>query len=125
MICLKVDIFRFFRLKITFIFPLLRQDDTEGAITAFQNYARKGKCLAALDAMITCVVLDNNPDNLKRVMDSCRMLKDHSEVIYSVAKVYLEVGKRQEAKNMLETPGLPYYKRTVSAIMQKFAENER
>ena len=75
--------------------------------------------------MITCVVQDNNPDNLKRVMDSCEILRDSSEVIYSIAKVYLEVGKRQEAKNMLETPGLRYYNRCVSVIMQKFTENER
>jgi len=103
----------------------IKRDDTEGAITAFQNYARKGKFLAAPDAMITCVVQDNNPDNLKRVMDSCEILRDSSEVIYSIAKVYLEVGKRQEAKNMLETPGLRYYNRCVSVIMQKFTENER
>lgn len=106
-------------------FPLLKKGDVEGAIKAFEYYARKGKFLAGLDQLLTCVALDNNSENLQKVMDICKIRYKDSRIYLTVSKKLLEVGKRQQAKNMLETPGLIGDTKVINGIMNKFVEEKR
>ena len=71
------------------------------------------------------LVVDENLKDLQRVIDICINVVGEEITLYTLAKVFLKEGRRQQAKKMLETPGLKYSHKVIDGIMNFFIEDQR
>jgi len=103
----------------------LSKDDIEGAISLFDKIASSKKYLASRDELLSRLVVDENLEALQRVIDICIRVTGEETTLYSLSKVFLKEGRRQQAKKMLETPGLRYNQRQMDGIMKFFINSGR
>jgi len=103
----------------------LLKDDIEGAILTFGKIASKDKFLACRDELLSRLVVDENLKDLQRVIDICIKVVGEELTLYTLATVFLKEGRRQQAKKMLETPGLKYSHKQIDHIMNFFIQDQR
>ena len=70
------------------------------------------------------LVQDENVDDLQKIIDFSIQVIGEEKSLYDLTQVFLQQGRRAQAKKMLETPGLMYNHKSMTNIMETFVTNK-
>ncbi len=84
----------------------LAKDDLSGALLEIKRIAKVNKKMPRKFQLTCRLIEENNSVAVEELLDASTKLYGEETSIYDLAHCFLALGKKDQAKNLLETPGL-------------------
>ena len=84
----------------------LAKDDLSGALLEIKRIAKVNKKMPRKFQLTCRLIEENNSVAVEELLDASTALYGEETSIYDLAHCFLALGKKDQAKNLLETPGL-------------------
>ena len=99
------------------------REDIPAAMEAFEKGSKEFKILPAKLEFTKKLIEEENVDGLQKIVDISIGVIGEEQTLYDLTECFLQLGRRAQAKKMLETPGLMYNQKRISTMMRSFINN--
>jgi len=102
---------------------LLDSGDSEGALVKFEEIAEQDRRLQFLPQLVKEFTLQEDKARMQRLLDASVKVLREEGALYTIARIYLEMGRTPQARKLLQAPGLRYNERIVKNICKRLEES--
>jgi hypothetical protein len=94
----------------------LENNDLEGAVAAFEDVFKVHDRLASLKRLMKALIVAEDAEKMQRVLDTAIIKYGEEASLYDLLENFLLLGRFQQARKLLDTPGLRFRDRKVKQI---------
>ena len=87
---------------------LLDSGDSEGALVKFEEIVEQKGRLHFLPQLVKEFTLQEDKARMQRLLDASVKVLREEGALYTIARIYLEMGRAPQARKLLQAPGLRY-----------------